>query len=162
MERVMILNGSPRAPKSNSKRYAEIFTENCRIQTEYFNITKTNHESLCAKMKDVSNVLFVFPLYADGLPVTLLSFLKFLEENPPETRPVISILVNCGFIEYQQNHTALKMMQLFCSKNGYTFGSALEIGSGEAILSTPFKWLVKRKIKNWQRLLMRKSIEFTA
>ena len=39
------------------------------------------------------------------------------------------------------------MIQLFCKKNGYPFGSILKIGGGEAILSTPFQVLVKAKIK---------------
>ena len=32
----MILNGSPRAPKSNSKRYAEIFSKYSRSETDIF------------------------------------------------------------------------------------------------------------------------------
>lgn len=39
------------------------------------------------------------------------------------------------------------MIKLFCKQNRYTFGSVLSIGSGEAILDTPFKFLVKWKIK---------------
>ena len=65
MAGLLILNGSPRAPRSNSKRCA----------------------ALCEKMNEVSDVLLVFPLYADGLPVTLLDFLKTLETCPPERKP---------------------------------------------------------------------------
>ena len=46
MDRVLILNGSPRAPKSNSKRYAEIFSGKFSGQTEYFNISKKNHREI--------------------------------------------------------------------------------------------------------------------
>ena len=76
-----------------------------------------------------------------------MGFLKTLEKNPPTNKPVISVLINCGFIEPYQNDVAIKMIQLFCKKNGYHFGSVLQIGSGEAILKTPFKLLVNRKIK---------------
>ena len=48
MGKIMILNGSPRAPKSNSKRYASLFAAVCPLETEYFNITKTNHLELAA------------------------------------------------------------------------------------------------------------------
>lgn len=147
MGNIMILNGSPRAPKSNSKRYGEIFSEVCPVETQYFNITKTNHRELCQAVDSFTDLLFVFPLYADGLPVTLLNFLKALEENPPKTRPVVSVLINCGFAEPEQNNVAVKMMALFCQENGYPFGSVLKIGSGEAILSTPFRVLVRRKLK---------------
>lgn len=146
MAGILILNGSPRAPRSNSKRYAALFMNRCKMQCEYQNITRTNHAALCEKMNEVSDVLLVFPLYADGLPVTLLDFLKTLETCPPERKPVISVLINCGFFEYHQNDIAVRMVELFCRQNGYRFGSVLKIASGEAILDTPFCGLVKRKL----------------
>lgn len=147
MAGILILNGSPRAPRSNSKRYAALFMNRCKMQCEYQNITRTNHAALCEKMNDVSDVLLVFPLYADGLPVTLLDFLKTLETCPPERKPVISMLINCGFFEHHQNDVAVRMVELFCRQNGYRFGSVLKIASGEAILDTPFCGLVKRKLE---------------
>lgn len=146
MAGILILNGSPRAPRSNSKRYAALFMNRCKMRCEYQNITRTNHAALCEKMNEVSDVLLVFPLYADGLPVTLLDFLKTLETCPPERKPVISVLINCGFFEYHQNDVAVRMVELFCRQNGYRFGSVLKIASGEAILDTPFCGLVKRKL----------------
>lgn len=147
MAGILILNGSPRAPRSNSKRYAALFMNRCKMQCEYQSITKLNHAELCEKMNDVSDVRLVFPLYADGLPVTLLDFLKTLETCPPERKPVISMLISCGFFEYHQNDIAVRMVELFCRQNGYRFGSVLKIASGEAILDTPFCGLVKRKLE---------------
>lgn len=147
MEKILILNGSPRAPKSNSKQYAALFSQVCPVETSYFPITKTNHLDLCRAMDGVSDVLFVFPLYADGIPVTLLNFLKTLEEHAPSHKPTISVLVNCGFLEPEQNNVAIQIMKLFCEENRYSFGSVLKVGSGEAILSTPFRILVKSKLK---------------
>lgn len=147
MAGILILNGSPRAPRSNSKRYAALFMNRCKVQCEYQNITKSNHAELCEKMNEVSDVLLVFPLYVDGLPVTLLDFLKTLETCPPERKPVISVLINCGFFEHHQNDVAVRMVELFCRQNGYRFGSVLKIASGEAILDTPFCGLVKRKLE---------------
>ena len=147
MGKIMIINGSPRAPKSNSKQYAAYFSKVCPVETEYFSITKTNHLDLCRAMDGFSDVLFVFPLYADSIPVTLLNFLKTLEENPPEHKPTVSVLINCGFLEPEQNDIAVEMMGLYAEKNGYPFGSVLKIGSGEAILSTPFRIFAHWKIK---------------
>lgn len=147
MGKIIILNGSPRAPKSNSKLYSEIFMKKTGEQTEYFNISKKNHLELCQKLEGFSHILFVFPLYADGVPVTLLNFLKTLENNPPKNKPVVSIMINCGFMEPQQNNVAVRIMEMFCKRNGYKLGSVLKIASGEAILSTPFKIMVSSKIK---------------
>lgn len=147
MGNIIILNGSPRAPKSNSKRYAEIFAAYCSNKPDYFAISKTNHQELRSRMASYTDLLLVFPLYADALPVGLLGFLKFLEENPPEKKPVISVFINCGFFEYEQNEIAIEMLRLFCKRNGYSMGSILMLGSGEAILDTPFKYVVKRAAK---------------
>lgn len=147
MGQVMLINASPRAPKSNSKQYAEMFAKVCPIETSYFAVTRNNHRELCQSMEDFSDVLLVFPLYADGLPVTLMNFLKTLEQNAPRWKPRVSVLINCGFMEPEQNDIAVRMIRLFCKQNGYPFGSVLKIGSGEAILYTPFRILVRSKMK---------------
>lgn len=147
MGKIMLINASPRAPKSNSKQYAEQFAKVCRAETAYFAVTRNNHRELCQTMEDFSDVLLVFPLYADGLPVTLMHFLKTLEQHPPRWKPRVSVLINCGFMEPEQNDIAVQMVRLFCKQNGYPFGSVLKIGSGEAILSTPFRILVRAKMK---------------
>ena len=93
----MIINGSPRAPKSNSKKYSEIFMRYSQQPCDYFNISSSNHTELIPQMSNYTDILLVFPLYADSLPVGLLNFLKHLEENSPLHKPTISILINCGF-----------------------------------------------------------------
>lgn len=149
MGKCLILNASPRAPRSNSKKYAEIFSEKSSYETEYAAITRSNHLQLCERLPAYSDVVLVFPLYADGIPVTLLNFFKTLEANPPREKPVVSVIINCGFLEPAQNDIAVSMVRLFCKQNGYRFGSVLKIGSGEAILDTPFKRMVVSKIKKF-------------
>lgn len=151
MAEIVIINASPRAPRSNSKIYAQIFTDNCSVDTLYSELNRNNAAKLAESAGNCSKLVFVFPLYADGIPVTLLNFLKYLTENPLRSKPVISVMVNCGFLEYFQNDVAIEQMKLFCENNGYRFGSALKIGSGEAIAKTPFKFMVVRKIKKFAK-----------
>ncbi len=151
MEKILILNGSPRATRSNSKRYAKLFSRHCPQETDYREIRKNNHAELRAGMEHHADLLLVFPLYADALPVGLLNFLKFLETTPPDHRPVVSVLVNCGFLEPQQCEVVVRMLRLFCQRNGYPFGSVLMVGGGEAILDSPFRFLVNRKIKHFAK-----------
>lgn len=154
MERILMLNASPRAPRSNSKQYAALFAAACPAETTLRNVSPGNHQELCRLLEHYSQLLLVFPLYADGIPVSLLTFLKTLENHSPQRKPVISVLVNCGFLEPAQNDVAVGMVQLFCRENGYPFGSVLKIGSGEAILATPFQWLVRRKIRQLSRSIL--------
>lgn len=155
MASLLILNGSPRAPRSNSKRYGQMLASCWSGTAESLEITRRNHPELCAKVGEASHLVFVFPLYADGLPVTLLNFLKALEAAPPRSRPTVSVLINCGFLEPGQNEIAVEMMRLFCKQNQYPFGSVLMIGSGEAILDSPFRFLAARKIRRFSGSIAR-------
>ena len=81
MEKIMILNGSPRAPRSNSKQYAALFAKYSRFSTETFSVTGPKSKEIGNRIQEFSHVLLVFPLYADGIPVPLLLFLKEWEQN---------------------------------------------------------------------------------
>lgn len=157
MGKLIIINGSPRAPRSNSKRYADLFKA-CWVETvDEYSVTSKKHASVCQTLGSYSDVLLVFPLYADGIPVTLMHFLKEWELHKLPASPMIHVLINCGFLEPEQNETACEMIRLFCRQNGLTPGSTLCIGSGEAILDTPFSFLVRRKIKRLADSIRRKS-----
>lgn len=147
MGRLMIVNGSPRAPRSNSKQYAQIFREFFGGEVCEYEVTKRQHVQACAQAAECTDMLLVFPLYADGLPVTLMHFLKQLARQEFQAPPTVHVLVNCGFLEPRQNDVACDMVRLFCAQHGFPFGSVLRVGSGEAILTTPFAVLVKRKLK---------------
>ena len=155
MGKILIVNGSPRAPRSNSRQYAQLFEKAWPGESEYLPVTGTNHLELCRAAEEVSDLLLVFPLYADGIPVTLLDFLKTLEEHPPRSRPTLSVLINCGFLEPEQNDVAVRMVELFAKKNGYPFGSVLKIGGGEAILTTPFRGLAGAGIRKLAKAIAR-------
>ena len=104
---VLLLNGSPRAPVSHSKELARMFQEACPLPGKYRAISSSNHKELCQLAGKASHLLLVFPLYVDGVPATLLEFLKALEREPPREKPTISLLINrsrttlrwksCGF-----------------------------------------------------------------
>ena len=70
-----------------------------------------------------------------------------LKQGGNHKRPVISILINCGFLEYEQNSVAVSMIRYFCRRYNFPIGSTLMLGSGEAILGTPFRYVAVRAIK---------------
>ena len=149
----MILNASPRAPRSNSKEYAALFSARCSLPCQYFALKGQSAAHLIQEMEHFSHLLLVFPLYVDSLPVELLAFLVEVQRNPPKNKPRLSVLINCGFLEPHQNDVAVDMVRLFCLENGYPFGACLKIGGGEAILGTPFAFLVRRNIRALARAI---------
>lgn len=151
MAKILIVNASPRAPRSNSAKYAALFARACKKPTEYVALPASGDAGAVGSFDDCDALLLTFPLYADSIPVKLLRFLQSLAQTPIQHKPAVSVLVNCGFLEHDQNNCAVRQIQLFCKEYGYTFGSVLKIGSGEAILDTPFRFLVKRKIARFAR-----------
>lgn len=114
MEKIIIINGSPRASHSNSRQYAAIFQqamgENFPV---YDAITKKPEEAFRA-VEQASDLLLVFPLYADGVPAVLLRFLKELENHAETPRVLrVHVLVNCGFLEPEQNTPLWKLSACF-------------------------------------------------
>ena len=155
MEQILILNGSPRAPRSNSKRYGALFDRAWGGESETMDLLRADPQAVAERLETVSRVLLVFPLYADAIPVPVLRTFQALEECPPRNRPTLSVLVNCGFLEPEQCDVAVDMAALFCKRMGWPLGSVLKIGSGEAILDTPFRFLVSRQVRRLVRSMSR-------
>ena len=153
MGKMLIVNGSPRAPRSNSKQYAALFEQYWGEKVDLYCAIEGKHAEICQKLGDYAHVLLVFPLYVDGIPVPLLHFLKEWQNYPADQGPVVHTLVNCGFLEPEQNAVAVEQIRLFCRLTHRTCGVTLCIGSGEAILATPFAFLVKRKIQKMTQLI---------
>lgn len=151
MGSLLIVNGSPRAPRSNSRQYAALLRDRWDGLVEEYAVTDNRHAEIGARLGEFDELALVFPLYADALPAALLRFLVALEGAHGGKRPRVHAIVNCGFLEPMQNHVAVEMLRLFCAQQGFEFGMALCIGAGEAILTTPFSFLVRRKIKAFAR-----------
>lgn len=160
MGKIIIINGSPRAKKSNSKKYAEVFKEHYKGEVLEYYVVSKKHEALFERINEYSDILLVFPLYVDTIPAVLTDFLKSLEQYKVDNKPTIHVLINCGFIEPEQNFVAVEIIKLFSKQNGYTFGSTLCIGGGEAIMETPFAFLAKRKIKKLAKSINNGKKEF--
>lgn len=153
MDRLMMVNGSPRAPRSNTRRYLQLLEQYWPGETREYSVTQGKHEQGVAQLEGCGQLVLAFPLYADSLPVTLMGFLKALEAHPPAPKPTVHVLINCGFLEPEQNRVALEIIDCFCRRSGYPRGATLCIGSGEAILGTPFAFFARRAIRKLARAI---------
>ena len=61
MVKLLIVNGSPRAPRSNSRRYAELFQARWKGEARYAALTAKNHAELAAAAAACTDLLLVFP-----------------------------------------------------------------------------------------------------
>lgn len=154
MGKLMIINGSPRAPKSNSKQYIQAFLSAWSGAYEQYSVLQRQHTACLEQLKECSDLLLVFPLYTDSLPSGLMEFLKAMLEQP--TAPLtVHVIINCGFREPHQNDVAIDMIRLFCKRGGHNLGSVLRMGCGEAFPTTPFMGMARRKIQKLARSIQK-------
>lgn len=74
MGKVIIINGSPRAPRSNSKKYGEIFRSYYKGQADTFNITKNNHKEICSKIESIQIYYLFFHFMQMDFQLQCLTF----------------------------------------------------------------------------------------
>lgn len=150
MGKLIVINGSPRPAVSNSKKYIALFERYYSGDIQVFNALSKDYIGHLEALRNADEILMVFPLYADALPVSLMGFLKAMDAA--RLAPLkVHVLINCGFYEPEQNCVAIDMLRLFCERNGFLFGSTLSIGSGEAILESQFAFMVRWKIRKLAR-----------
>lgn len=148
MGKIVIVNGSPRAPRSNSLKYITELKKYLKEDVFIYNIISFKIDQFINEIKDDSEIIFVLPLYADGLPSLVISFFNSLTNYKFQNQKV-HLIINCGFLEWQQNLVAKEIFKLFCDSLNLNFCCSLLIGSGEAIMETYFKFLVKRQLKGF-------------
>ncbi len=146
MGKLIAINGSPRPAVSNSKKYIALFERYYPGDIQVFNALSRDYTRHLEALRNADEILLVFPLYADALPVSLMGFLKAMDAA--RLAPLkVHVMINCGFYEPEQNDIAIDMLRLFCERNGFQFGSILSLGSGEAILESQFAFMVRWKIR---------------
>ena len=158
MDKLIIVNGSPRAPKSNSFKYITELKKYIKEDIFFYNIISSKLEEFLKEIESNSEIIFVIPLYADGLPSLVISFLDSLRNYKFQNQKV-HLIINCGFLEWQQNLVAREIFKLFCDSLDLNFRCSLLIGSGEAIMETYFKFLVKMQLKGFANDIVTNKIK---
>ena len=154
--KIIIINGSPKTLKSNSEILGNylfpLLKENNikKYYSIYFQLNgKTKNEIYNSDV-----LIFIFPLYVDGIPSNLLKLLvKFEKENVVRPETKIYCIVNNGFYEGKQNFLALLHMKNWCKKVNAKWGQGIGIGSGELLPYLKKFKLGQGPLKNLEKIL---------
>ena len=158
--KIIIINGSPKTIKSNSEilgNYLFPLLKENNIK-KYYSIYFQLNDKTKNEIYNSDVLIFIFPLYVDGIPSNLLKLLvKFEKENivRPETK--IYCIVNNGFYEGKQNFLALLHMKNWCKKVNAKWGQGIGIGSGELLPYLKKFKLGQGPLKNLEKILSRFS-----
>lgn len=158
--KIIIINGSPKTIKSNSEilgNYLFPLLKENNIK-KYYSIYFQLNDKTKNEIYNSDVLIFIFPLYVDGIPSNLLKLLvEFEKENAirPETK--IYCIVNNGFYEGKQNFLALLHMKNWCKKVNAKWGQGIGIGSGELLPYLKRFKLGQGPLKNLEKILSRFS-----
>lgn len=139
--RIALINGSPKVNNSASGALLEdlkrCLGENVEVVEFGFHSRAISNEVI-EELAKTDAWVFLYPLYVDGIPGHLLSCLIQLEEARIQN-PKIHIygIVNCGFYEGIQAELALKLLQNWCVKTGFTWSGGIGVGGGGGLAMMP-------------------------
>lgn len=156
---ILYINASPKLDKSNSEYFIRKIDNKASVKYLY----KEKFEKL--EFDKYDTILFSFPLYVDAPPNKVLQLFEYIDENLIDlTNKNIYVISNCGFLEAEQNDTAIEIMRNFAKKNKAKFMGSFKIGAGEIVGRCDSVKLYKfvnfsflKKIKKFKKFIFNKQ-----
>lgn len=149
MKNLCLINGSLRGKKAASleflkdldrrlsdKEFNKIFvTVKVRVKDDY-------SENTLKSLVSADAIIFVFPLYAYGLPGALMrlledyyQYIRTSKEHSKDTK--VYMIVNCGFPRPELvTEEAIRVLQNFCRRLSLNWRFAICIGTGPVVALT--------------------------
>lgn len=134
--KISIINGSPKAIKSNSEilgNYLSSLLKENEIK-KYYSISFRLNDENKNEIYNSDVLIFLFPLYVDGIPSNLLKlFVEFEKEKVVNPATRVYCIVNNGFYEGKQNRLAILQIKNWCEKVNARWGQGIGVGAGELL-----------------------------
>jgi len=148
--KVALINGSPKGKGGSSAKIIEALCNRLldvpeRVVSE---LAQHGYAEIVDTIRGSDSLVFVFPLYVDGLPSRLVRFLDEAQSAVALAAPRAKVyaVVNNGFYEARQNAIAIAMMESFCASSGLTWGCGLGVGAGGMIGAAPLDRFPMKKL----------------
>ena len=134
--KISIINGSPKVGKSNSEilgNYILPLLKDNEIK-KYYSISVRLNDKIKNEIHSSDILIFLFPLYVDGIPSNLLKLLvEFEKEKVIKSETKIYCIANTGFYEGKQNRLAILQIKNWCEKIKADGGQGIGVGAGELL-----------------------------
>lgn len=154
--RLLVLNGSPRGKKSNSRFLMESFLDGYKTINQDYEEVYLRSESRFEEFRDrllVSDLaVFVFPLYADSMPSIVLKFMQKLSADGCDLSSIkVLYFVHSGFPEPHQSRSIEKILERMSHKLGFIYTGCLIKGGSEGMQIQP-RWVVKKTRQTLEKI----------
>jgi multimeric flavodoxin WrbA len=135
--KVALINGSPKKNGGASGAIAAALQSKLTPAADCVLRHAANHsrDEIMAALCASEALVFLFPLYVDGIPSHLLRLLDEIQSSVAAAAPdaLVYCIVNNGFYEARQNDVALALMRNFCVRSRLKWGQGLGVGAGGMI-----------------------------
>lgn len=150
LKRAILLIGSPKGKNSSSaslggyllKKIEEydITAETVHLHSEMSSEIKRYR--FLEKIKEADIIILAAPLYVDTLPAKVIKALSLIVENKnkinaesanSKNSKSLTVIVNCGFPEAEQNEIALKVYEQFAKEAHFKYLGGIAVGMGGAV-----------------------------
>lgn len=131
--KTVFINGSPKKKLSVSSYLLGIVRLLVRGKTVKEQVRNSgDHERVLESIKDADVVVFGLPLFVDGVPSHMLTFMKEMEKFCIENdiHPKVYVVSNGGFIEGCQNRPLMQVFENFCRRCNCQWCGGVGIGGG--------------------------------
>lgn len=149
MKNICLINGSLRGKKATSLAFLNALairlTDNefkKTVMTVKAGVQGNYSVDTLKQMAFADAIVFVFPLYAYGLPGALMRLLEdyfhYVKENKESKKNAkVYIIINCGYPRAEKVcEEAIRVCQSFCNKVSLDFRFAVCIGTGPIVALT--------------------------
>ncbi len=133
--KTVLINGSLRGDNANSRKFMDRLSGKLGDCAVSFNLLSylNKYEELAQIVSSADKVVFVMPLYVDGIPSQVLRLMEMLEKSGKDPDKKIYCIANMGFYESHQIRNLLSMVKEWADKSGFTYCGGLAIGAGEMV-----------------------------
>jgi hypothetical protein len=137
-----IINGSPRGLKSNSELLMRKFTEGyCnvipRIPEQLFLAKASDLARIPDEIKNVENVIVIFPLYTDCMPGIVMQFFEDVYESGILNSKNVGFIVQSGFPESKHSVFVERYLEKLCKRLNCNYSGTIIKAGVEGIQIQP-------------------------
>lgn len=143
MSPLLLLNGSPRGPRSNSIRMLSQVAAGWEAgggagPTVLHLSKRDDFDEAVAAFGDADTVLLGMPLYTDSMPGLVAEFIEALEPLVGrEGNPRVAFLVQSGFSESLHSRGLERYLAKLATRLGCPYAGTIVRGGGEALQQMP-------------------------
>jgi len=149
MSSLLLLNGSPRGPHSNSMRMLDHIASGWKgaggeAPTVLHLARGADFAQAVAEFAEADTVLLGMPLYTDCMPGLVAEFFEALEPRVGrDDNPRLAFLVQSGFMEATHSRGLERYLVKLARRLGAPYAGTIVRGNGEALQAMPDEALRK-------------------